>query len=66
MLASPDQRGERHVEIVILPRRAFIGNTALALLVDEHQDERVLSRDGPANFALLLCSDDVDIADHFL
>jgi hypothetical protein len=43
VLGSPGQRGERHAEIVMLPWRAFIDDAVFALLVDDHQDERVLS-----------------------
>jgi hypothetical protein len=39
----PGQHGERHAEIVMVPRRAFIDHTVVALFADEHQDERVLS-----------------------
>src|SRR5579863_747031 len=31
VLARPDQHGQRHAEIVMLPRRAFIDDAALAL-----------------------------------
>jgi len=43
VLGSPRPHRRRHAEIVMLPGGSFIDDTALALLVDEYQDERVLS-----------------------